>query len=321
MKKILFVVLFALHAVSFAVTPECRRNEIDCVGLCGRFIDKNNDGFCDLGLLSQPLNPEKLLEAEAQKSLQDTTLLPQSEENPDNIPGIKKSTTVLSDTADTVENQIRKPDQANPETKPQGTAVASQSDAIMDVAPAPVQEKIDVSSAVSHPEEPLEKPQQVDEQEAGVLLLTEEKEPSGPSGSEKPYNLIFISALTLGSYLITHLLKRFDVISKTVHRRIWNLVLLLTFLISGMLGLLLVVQINYEILGGWYLEFLYLHVEFGISMALVAMIHALWHIRYYALALGIRRGVPETKVRQLTPVRASKRIPFTLLRDRVSARN
>ncbi len=321
MKKFLFVVLLALHAVSFAVIPECRRDEIDCVGLCGRFIDKNNDGFCDLGRLSQPLNPEKLLEEEAQKSLQDTTLVAPSAENPESNPRIDEGTTVPGLTADTVEHQKLKPVQSKPETRPQGSAVPSQPEENPVVIPAPLKGKTYADSAVSHRVELLEANREKDREEAHAALLPDKKESSASPGSEKPYNLILISALTLGFYLVTHLLKRFGVISKTVHRRIWNLVLLLTFLVSGMLGLLLVVQINYEILGGWYRTFLYLHVEFGISMALVAMIHALWHIRYYALALGIRRGVPETKVRQLTPVRASKRIPFTLLRDRVSARN
>ncbi len=167
---ILVLLLFPLLALS--VRPDCGRGEIDCVGLCARFIDENSDGFCDIGGLSEKSKNEK-------------------------------------------------------------------------------------------------------------------SEVSMDESNSKPYRLILITALTLGLYALSALVKQFGVLTKTQHRRIWNILLLITFLMSGILGLVLVVQLNYQVLGDWYMSFLHLHVEFGIAMALISIIHALWHVSYYAKAFGI----------------------------------
>ncbi len=175
MKYFLFFLLLVAPLAAFCAKQlECGRHEVDCTGKCGRFIDKNGDGFCDIGGLS-----------------------------------------------------------AN---------------------------------------------------QAKILAKTK----------AKPYSLILITAITLGLYLATSLLKRFNVIGKTLHQKIWNVVLLVTFLVSGILGLVLVAQINYNILNSWYSSFLYLHVEFGIAMAIVSIFHALWHVKYYAKALGLKSDKPRS---------------------------
>jgi hypothetical protein len=95
------------------------------------------------------------------------------------------------------------------------------------------------------------------------------------------YNLIFYSSLTIGAYFLSLLLLRLKVYSKKIHRRIWNVLLLLTFLISCLLGLFLVVQINYKVLPSYYLQFLKWHVDFGIGMALISIFHIIWHFTYF----------------------------------------
>ncbi len=95
------------------------------------------------------------------------------------------------------------------------------------------------------------------------------------------YNLILYSGLTIGFYLLSLLLLYLKVFTKKIHRRIWNVLLLMTFLISGLLGLLLVVQINYKILSSWFIRFLHWHVDFGIAMALISVFHIIWHFTYF----------------------------------------
>ncbi|PKP05024.1 MAG: hypothetical protein CVU11_02460 [Bacteroidetes bacterium HGW-Bacteroidetes-6] len=109
--------------------------------------------------------------------------------------------------------------------------------------------------------------------------------PSNP-GTSKPhtqrnYNLIWITLGVLLLYLITSILHHFEVIRKFVHRRIWNILLLLTFLTTAMLGLILVVQINYNLGTELILSYLYWHVQFGIAMAVITIIHILWHWKYF----------------------------------------
>ena len=51
MKKITLFLLFAVFAVTAAMAQQdCP--QVDCPGICGRFVDADGDGFCDHGKLS-----------------------------------------------------------------------------------------------------------------------------------------------------------------------------------------------------------------------------------------------------------------------------
>lgn len=74
---------------------------------------------------------------------------------------------------------------------------------------------------------------------------------------------------------------RSGVITRLFHRRLWNILLLITFLVTAILGLLLTVQINYKLEWPVINTLLKLHVDFGIGMSLVALFHLLWNWNYY----------------------------------------
>jgi len=95
------------------------------------------------------------------------------------------------------------------------------------------------------------------------------------------YLLIPISIAVVFFYLVTYFLSKSKVINTASHRKLWNTVLLITFLVSGLLGLLLVVQINYKLKIPYLKQILSLHVDFGIGMALVAFLHIFWHLKYF----------------------------------------
>lgn len=99
--------------------------------------------------------------------------------------------------------------------------------------------------------------------------------------NKKPYRVVLISVLVLITYLATFILVKTNKMKKLTHRKIWNAILLITFLVSCLLGFVLALQINYGFCMDWYRDFLKLHVEFGIAMTIVAFIHAIWHYRYY----------------------------------------
>lgn len=96
-----------------------------------------------------------------------------------------------------------------------------------------------------------------------------------------PYSLIPITIIVVFFYSLTFILTKIHFIRTSVHRKIWNVVLLITFLVSGMLGVLLTVQINYKLDIPYLDDIMVLHVEFGIGMALVSGFHILWHIKYF----------------------------------------
>jgi len=98
---------------------------------------------------------------------------------------------------------------------------------------------------------------------------------------KKPYRFLFISILTITLYIFSCVLKMRNIITTRVHRRIWNIVLLIAFLVCGSLGLVLVIQFNYRILPEYIMGFKKWHVEFGIGMAIVLIFHIFWHLKYF----------------------------------------
>jgi spermidine synthase len=70
-------------------------------------------------------------------------------------------------------------------------------------------------------------------------------------------------------------------VSRTNHRKFWNVLLLLAFLASGLIGLLMVVKINYKLTLSFYEQMVRYHVAFGIGMVLIGFFHFWWHLWYY----------------------------------------
>lgn len=96
------------------------------------------------------------------------------------------------------------------------------------------------------------------------------------------YAFIPITFIILLGYLITYLLYKHNILKKSGHRRIWNIVLLLSFLVSGLLGIFLVIQINYKLPVEFIDVILQYHVDFGIALFITAILHISWHLKYFS---------------------------------------
>jgi hypothetical protein len=107
--------------------------------------------------------------------------------------------------------------------------------------------------------------------------------------TQKPYNIILITSIVLLAYLLTFILVKAGKLKKLSHRKIWNVILLVTFLVSCLLGFLLALQINYGFCMDWFRSFLKWHVEFGIAMTLIAVIHIVWHYKYYTTMISKKK--------------------------------
>jgi len=95
------------------------------------------------------------------------------------------------------------------------------------------------------------------------------------------YHFFLLFILIFGFYFISQSLVNTKKISQIYHRRLWNIILLVSFLISGIIGLILAMFIDLKLSISWYQPFLWIHVETGIIMALVSIFHLLWHLPYY----------------------------------------
>lgn len=109
------------------------------------------------------------------------------------------------------------------------------------------------------------------------LLISE----SNDKKDKKIYNLVPISLFLIFFYAVSHILSKKNVISIANHRKIWNILLLITFLISGILGILLVIKINFGIAILFPFNILFWHVEAGIAMAVISVFHIFWHWGYF----------------------------------------
>ncbi len=96
-----------------------------------------------------------------------------------------------------------------------------------------------------------------------------------------PYHLLSLGTLLLLSYFVSLLMLRYRLIPQKNHRKFWNTLLLFFFMSTAILGLLLVIKINYKLNISWVEEAMQWHVDSGIGFSMVAIFHLLWHSRYY----------------------------------------
>lgn len=234
MKKTALLLLLALF-VTAAATAQQDCNQVDCPGICGRFVDADGDGFCDHGLLSAK----------------------------------EKATSPATQTAQTPKAPTPK--------KPAITADNGQN--------PDLQEEVTTASEA--------KPTQEAIVAENVTESTTDAEET-PAEPAKPfrYPLLTILGITLGLYILTFILVKTGKMAKPTHRKIWNVVLAATCLVSCLLGILLAFFINYGYRPTWYIDILHWHVYFGIAMTIIIIFHIFWHLEYYKNIFKKKKGIP-----------------------------
>lgn len=212
--KLVLSLLIILLGVVYEAKAQCPKGKTTCEGECGRFVDENGNGNCDLA--------EK---TKQESSKQEEIVIPKT------------------DKIDEAEENVKEGQET--ETSEEEGVVQLGNKKVVE---APVEEII---------------------------------APEITKQGEKPYRLIAITIITLALYCFTMLLVKTNKMKKFIHRKIWNAALLICFLMSCLLGFLLVIQINYGVFQSIYLANLKLHVEFGIAMTLIAVLHIFWHLTYF----------------------------------------
>ena len=101
------------------------------------------------------------------------------------------------------------------------------------------------------------------------------------SNSGINYYFVPIAVFLFAVYLISLYLSRIKKIKVSQHRKIWNVILLITFLVSGIFGIILAILISYGIRLDFYSDLLFWHVEFGIAMAIISIFHISWYWKYF----------------------------------------
>ena len=95
------------------------------------------------------------------------------------------------------------------------------------------------------------------------------------------YHVIGTGLTTILLYLISYFFCRIGYYSLQFHKKLWNSLLAIAFLITALAGVFMALQITYK----WDIPIvksvLKWHVEFGIGMALTGIFHFIWHLSYF----------------------------------------
>lgn len=264
MKRIFFLTIITLLISQLHVNAQkCPRNFYDCKGACGWYIDRDGDSYCDYSAFSDAV--WKKLTGK-KDSIAQIALL-KEQQRLDSIEEATHPKKKTDDIKTTTDKKANENNSKNTTTTTTTTTATTQVHQCSEEASG----NCPHSGTCEHAQ-PTEN-----------NLSTPSTAPVQNANAFKPkkYDILLISIGALFLYLLTTFLANRKIMRKQTHRRIWNIVLLITFLTSGLLGLLLAVQINYHFGIDWYQTLLYLHVEFGIGMALVSIFHVLWHVRYF----------------------------------------
>jgi hypothetical protein len=87
------------------------------------------------------------------------------------------------------------------------------------------------------------------------------------------YLLFPLATTTTIIYLITYLLYLERRLKRSIFYRIWNIVLITSFMVTGATGLIMIIFVNYGIQSSWNLTLDFWHAEFAIIMAFSTIFH------------------------------------------------
>ncbi|MGM0551375.1 MAG: hypothetical protein ACQESW_09865 [Bacteroidota bacterium] len=100
-----------------------------------------------------------------------------------------------------------------------------------------------------------------------------------------PYPVFLFLGLTIGLYIISWLFTRFSSFRFPDHRRIWNLLLAMAFLVTGSMGLVMGMSIVLDRIPEGMSTLLKIHVSAGMVWVVIAFFHFIWHLKYFRKAL------------------------------------
>lgn len=95
------------------------------------------------------------------------------------------------------------------------------------------------------------------------------------------YHLVPISLFLIILYALSRILLKKKILNIITYKKIWNILLLITFLISGTLGVLLIIRINFNITAPTRFNALFWHVEIGIAMFIICIFHLIDRWYYF----------------------------------------
>jgi hypothetical protein len=95
------------------------------------------------------------------------------------------------------------------------------------------------------------------------------------------YNVSPIAIALLVIYGASFALYKRKRMRVATHRKIWNTLLLVTFLITAGFGFTMAIRRDYALIFSFPINFIFWHVEAGVVMTVISVFHLSWHLTYY----------------------------------------
>jgi len=86
-----------------------------------------------------------------------------------------------------------------------------------------------------------------------------------------PYDLLPITLSFIFAYFLSYALYKKDLINKSLHVKLWNIILLIIFLFAGIMGILLAGFIDFGITDPY--DLIFWHGEVGIALFIILFFH------------------------------------------------
>ena len=263
---------FALPDAALA-WDNCPRGVTNCEypGLCRRYVDTNGDNICDL---SQP-KPVASTTTSLPVSTTDTVTTSTTDTT---------STTKVTTAAGSLTTTTAASGEPPTGNCPLGPCIGCRACVSISVD---VEDGANIATTGA----------------ATVALSSSDNNSGGTSGTSGGASLMthyLVGPIAIGFFLVyavSFLLYKLKKIRIATHRKIWNVMLLGTFLVTGVFGLILTVQLDYTLPFTIPINLLFWHVEAGIAMTLISLFHMGWHFNYYKnLVRNTRKRAREAKV-------------------------
>ena len=244
MKKIFSILIISIIFLSFASAWDtCDSGCTEDTAKCGAYIDTNSDGFCDHG----QKEPNYTTTQESLLSITDNTH--------DLITGKELKSKTVKEISELYEIPA-------------------------DIYVKELSKELNVKVSVNQLFQTLHDNYDLEPSIAKeiALELKQKISPELQKATKKiQYHPIEILLIILILYGFTYFLSKKNKISLVNHRKIWNIVLLISFTITAILGFLTTTYIT----NGWpSWNIRGLHVDPGVVFVVVGFLHTFWHIPY-----------------------------------------
>jgi spermidine synthase len=120
------------------------------------------------------------------------------------------------------------------------------------------------------------------------------------------YHVIGTGITAILLYLLSYFFYRINYYSYQFHKKLWNAILAIVFIVTSAAGLFMALQVTYK----WDIPFvkkiLRWHVEFGIGMAFAGLFHFIWHLSYFARIFEKqKKKLPDPEIKGISRERIS----------------